>query len=252
MRRTLATAATVLLALPLAACGDGDDGRTTLTVFAAASLTSSFEELETVFEDAQPDVDVRLSFGGSSDLVAQIQEGAPADVFASADQPTMDRLVVDHANGPDPEEFATNTLIAVVAPGNPLDISSLEDLTAADVELVLCAPEVPCGRAARQVARQQQLTLTAVSEEQSVTDVLAKVREGEADAGLVYVTDAQQAGDAVEALALPGLDGVVNHYPIVAVDTAAQMRLAREFVDLVVGPEGQRVLAAHGFGPPAP
>lgn len=250
MRKTLATAAALLLTVPLAACGDSDD-RTVLTVFAAASLTSTFEELEASFEETHPDVDVRLSFGGSSDLVAQIEEGASADVFASADQPTMDRLVASRATGPDPVEFATNTLVAVTAPGNPAGLRTVGNLADPDVDLVLCAPEVPCGRAAEEVATRQRVTFAPVSEEQSVTDVLAKVREGEADAGLVYVTDARAAGDAVEALALPGLDEVVNHYPVVVVDTTAQVSLARAFVGLVVGPTGQRLLAEAGFGPPA-
>lgn len=252
MRKSLALAASVLLAVPLAACGDdGGRDRTTLTVFAAASLTTTFEELVQTFEADHPDVDVRLSFGGSSDLVAQIEEGASADVFASADQPTMDRLIASHATGPDPVEFATNVLVAVTAPGNPLHLRTVEDLTDPDVDLVLCAPEVPCGRASQQVADQQQVTFEPVSEEQSVTDVLAKVQAGEADAGLVYVTDARAAGDDVESVAMPGLDRVVNHYPIVMMDDTDEVRLAREFIDLVVSTTGQRILAGAGFGPPS-
>lgn len=252
MNKPLASAAGVVLALALAACGDDGDDTTTLTVFAAASLTATFEELEEAFEADHPDVDVQLSFGGSADLVAQIEEGASADVFASADRPTMDRLIASPATGPDPVEFATNVLVAVTAPGNPLRLRTVEDLTGPDVDLVLCAPEVPCGRAAQEVADQQQVAFEPVSEEQSVTDVLAKVQAGEADAGLVYVTDARAAGGDVESVAMPGLDRVVNHYPIVVVDDTDQVRLAREFVELVLSPVGQRILTEAGFGPPAP
>lgn len=250
MRRPAVLGIVTAIVLPLVGCGGGSD-RTELTVFAAASLTSTFEVFEQSFEESHPDADVRLSFGGSSDLVAQIEEGAAADVFASADQPTMDRLISSHATGPDPVEFATNTLVAVVAAGNPLRISTMADLARTDVDLVVCAPEVPCGRAARTAADGQGVALTPVSEEQSVTDVLAKVRAGEADVGLVYTSDVRAAGDDVEGLALPGLDRVVNHYPVVVVDDTDQFALASEFVDLVRSPAGQQVLAEAGFGPPA-
>ncbi|WP_436701697.1 molybdate ABC transporter substrate-binding protein [Nocardioides sp. BYT-33-1] len=257
-RRVLsATGAAVLLTLPLAACGDDgggstggeNDGTRTLTVFAAASLTMTFEELEQEFEDAHDGVDVKLSFGGSSDLVAQLIEGAQADVFASADTATMDTLVAADLAAGDPTEFATNTLMIAVPPGNPAGIATLADLTEKDVDLVLCQPEVPCGSAALKVAEAAGLTLAPVSEEQSVTDVLAKVESGEADAGLVYVTDVTAAGDAVEGVEFPEAAGVVNRYPIVAVDGAPHPDLAQAWIDLVLG-DGRAVLAAAGFGAP--
>ncbi|WGX95611.1 molybdate ABC transporter substrate-binding protein [Nocardioides sp. L-11A] len=260
-RRALsATSAAILLALPLAACGDdsdsgaadggGDGGTQTLTVFAAASLTKTFEELEKEFEDAHDGVDVKLSFGGSSDLVAQITEGAEADVFASADTANMDKLVAADLAAGDPSEFATNTLMIAVPPGNPAGITSLADLAEKDVNLVLCQPEVPCGSASLKVAEAAGLTLAPVSEEQSVTDVLAKVASGEADAGLVYVTDVSGAGDQVEGIEFPEADEVVNHYPIVAVEDSAHADLAQEWVDLVLG-DGQAILREAGFGAPA-
>ncbi len=253
MTRLPAAAAALLVALPLAACGDdgaGSGDRTTLTVFAAASLTTPFEELEKSFEADHPDVDVRLSFGGSSDLVAQLAEGAEADVFASADTRNMDTLVDAGLAAGDPAEFATNTLTIAVPPGNPAGVEDLSDLADEDLEVVVCAPEVPCGSAALEVARAAGITLAPDSEEQSVTDVLGKIAAGEGDAGLVYVTDVTAAGDGVEGIDFPEAADVVNHYPIVAVEGASQADLAQEWIALVLG-EGRAVLAEAGFGPPA-
>ncbi len=253
IRKTLTLATTALLALPLAACsddGDADADRTTLTVFAAASLTTTFEELEKTFEAEHPDVDVKLSFGGSSDLVAQLTEGAEADVLASADTKNMDKLVDAGLTDGEPVEFATNTLTIAVPPGNPAGVQDLADLGHDDLSVVLCAPEVPCGNAALEVAEAAGVTLAPDSEEQSVTDVLGKIESGEGDAGLVYVTDVTAAGDRVEGIAFPESADVVNHYPIAVVADTPRTELAREWVDLVLG-DGQAVLAAAGFGPPA-
>ncbi len=258
MKRTFALAgATALLVLPLAACGDdggdtdGNGGQgTTLTVFAAASLTKPFEQLEKTFEDAHPGVDVKLSFGGSSDLVAQITDGAAADVFASADTKNMDKLTSADLAAGTPAEFATNTLVIAVPPGNPGKVSGLADLAKDDLDVVVCAPEVPCGSAAEQVAEKAGVRLAPDSEEQSVTDVLGKIEAGEGDAGLVYVTDVEAAGDKVEGLEFPEAAEVVNHYPIVAVKDSAHADLAQQWIDLVLG-DGQAVLTAAGFGPPA-
>ncbi|NYI43903.1 molybdate transport system substrate-binding protein [Nocardioides aromaticivorans] len=257
MKKPLALAATVLLTLPLAGCGDdgaGDSGGgdgTTLTVFAAASLTAPFEELERTFEADHPGVDVKLSFGGSSDLVAQIIEGAEADVFASADTRNMDTLVDAGLAAGDPAELATNTLEIAVPPGNPGDVKGLADLADDDLNVVVCAPEVPCGNAAVEVAKAAGVTLAPDSEEQSVTDVLGKIESGEGDAGLVYVTDVTAAGDEVEGIEFPESADVVNHYPVVVVKDSAHADLAQQWVDLVLG-DGQAVLGAAGFGPPSP
>lgn len=253
MRRILLAGTVLLTALPLAACGDdGADtgGPRTLTVFAAASLTPTFEQLERDFEDTHPGVDVQLSFGGSSDLVAQITEGAEADVLASADTATMDALVDAGLAAGEPVEFATNTLTIAVPPGNPADIGGLADLARDDVDLVLCQPEVPCGRAARTVGADAGVELAPVSEEESVSGVLTKVASGEADAGLVYVTDVEAAGDAVEGISFPEAADAVNHYPIVAVDGSGADELAQAWIDLVLG-DGQATLREAGFGAPA-
>ncbi|MCX6398930.1 MAG: molybdate ABC transporter substrate-binding protein [Propionibacteriales bacterium] len=241
----------LLLVLPLTACGGTEDDSSTLTVFAAASLTKTFEQLEQQYEDEHPGVDVKLSFAGSSDLVAQIADGAEADVFASADDKNMDKLVDADLAAGDPSEFATNTLIIAVPPGNPAGVKTLADLTRADLQLVVCAPEVPCGSAAATVAEGAGLEFAPVSEEQSVTDVLAKVEAGEADAGLVYVTDVKGAGDKVEGIAFPEAATVLNHYPVVAVEGTDDADLAQAWIDLLLSTEGQQVFTDAGFGPPA-
>ncbi|WP_395656823.1 molybdate ABC transporter substrate-binding protein [Nocardioides sp.] len=251
MKKPLVLSALLALALPLAACGGASDdaGSTdTVTVYAASSLTAAFGEIAQDFEADHDGVEVKLSFGGSSDLVTQIQNGAPADVFASADTATMDELVADDLTAADPQDFATNTLEIAVPPGNPAGISSFADLAKPGVQLVVCAPEVPCGAAAQQVADDAGVTLEPVSEEQSVTDVLGKVTSGEADAGLVYVTDVQAAGDDVEGITFPESAGVVNTYPIAPVKGAGD--LAQQFVEFVLGDTGQQVLADAGFGKP--
>jgi molybdate transport system substrate-binding protein len=220
-----------------------------LTVYAAASLTTTFELIGEEFEAEHRGVHVELAFGGSSDLVAQIQEGAPADVFASADAATMARL--GDLRGREPQDFATNALQIAVAPGNPLAIAGLEDLVGDDVTLVTCAPEVPCGAAARKAADAAGIELAPVSEEQSVTDVLGKVASGEADAGLVYVTDVLGSHGGVEGVDFPEATVAVNTYSITTVQGTDSGDLAAEFVELVVGEKGQAVLEEAGFAPPA-
>ena len=257
MKRWCTTIAALLLVTATAACSDdpdaadpGGDGGTTLTVFAAASLTSSFEQLGESFEKSHEGVQVDFNFAGSSDLVAQVQSGAPADVFASADEANMEKLTADDLQGSDPELFATNTLAIATPSDNPADVQSLEDLADPDINLVICAPEVPCGAASQSVAEAAGITLEPDSEEQSVTDVLGKVTSGEADAGLVYVTDVITAGDAVQGIELPESASVVNSYPIATVADSENADLAQEYVDLVLSDEGQQVLADAGFGQP--
>jgi molybdate transport system substrate-binding protein len=231
------------------ATGAGGDAEATLTVFAASSLTSAFEDLAEDFEADHDGVTVELSLAGSSDLAAQIQQGAPADVFASADQANMQKLVAENLHGSAPVDFATNTLEIAVPPDNPAGVESFDDL-AGDLDLVVCAPVVPCGAATEQVADLAGVELRPVSEEQSVTDVLNKVVSGEADAGLVYVTDVATAGDAVEGIPFPEAGSAVNTYPIATVRDSEHADLAREFVDLVTSDHGRQVLTDLGFGTP--
>ncbi|MEV0953330.1 molybdate ABC transporter substrate-binding protein [Promicromonospora sp. NPDC050249] len=252
-----ALAVGILAGVTLAACsgpsrpddGDAPSDRT-LTVYAAASLTSAFEQIAADFEAAHDGVSVELSFAGSSDLVAQLQQGAPADVFASADTANMDKLAAAGLLAGTPADFATNTLMIAVPPGNPAGVASLADLAAEDLNLVVCAPEVPCGAATERVEQAGGVSFSPVSEEQSVTDVLNKVITGEADAGLVYVTDVRAAGDQVEGIEFPGSSDVVNVYPVSALQGSAQPELAQEFVEAVLSPDGQQVLSDAGFAAP--
>jgi molybdate transport system substrate-binding protein len=162
----------------------------------------------------------------------------------------MDKLVADDLTGADPQDFATNVLEIAVPPGNPAGIKTFQDLAKPGLNLVVCAPEVPCGAAAQQVAEKAGVTLKPVSEEQSVTDVLAKVTSGEADAGLVYVTDVKGAGSDVQGIPFPESAQVVNVYPIAPVKGTDQSDLAQEFVDMVLGDTGQQILKDAGFGQP--
>ena len=252
MKKKVLLPAALALVLPLAGCGGDSDGgsTTTLTVYAASSLTATFEQIAKEFEAEHHGVDVKLSFGGSSDLVAQIQNGAPADVFASADTANMDKLVNAGLAGGDPQDFATNVLEIATPPGNPAHVQGFQDLAEPDVKVVVCAPEVPCGAATQQVAAKAEVTLHPVSQEQSVTDVLGKVTSGEADAGVVYVTDVRAAGDQVDGIEFPESGEVVNTYPVAPVEGTDEADLAREFIELVVGDTGQQILRDAGFGSP--
>lgn len=251
-----AAAAVAATALVLSACGasSGSGGSTTLTVFAAASLTDTFEDLADRFSEVHDGVDVQLSFAGSSDLVTQIREGAPADVIATADERTMRSLVDGGQVAAEPQNFVSNTLVIAVPAGNPQDINSLESLADPLLDVVVCAPQVPCGSAAQTVEQSAGITITPVSEEPAVTDVLGKVANGQADAGLVYRTDASGA-DEVDAVEFPESDDAVNLYPIAPVADAGNAdaenaEAAQQFVDFVLSDEGRAVFDAAGFGAP--
>ncbi|MBB3050326.1 molybdate transport system substrate-binding protein [Prauserella isguenensis] len=244
-RRAGAVVLAAAVAVGTVACGS--EGRT-LNVFAAASLTEPFGLLEKAFEQRHPDVDVRLNLAGSSTLGSQIAEGAPADVFASADEQTMADVAADMDGEPEP--FATNRLTIAVPPGNPAGIQNFEDLERGGATVVVCQPQVPCGAAARQVAKLAGTSLSPASEEQDVKDVLNKVVTREADAGLVYRTDVQAAARKVEEVRIPQASRAENRYPIAVSARAAEPELAAEFRDLVLGDEGRRVLGEAGFGTP--
>ena len=219
----------------------------TLSVYAAASLTVVMERIAEQFEIAHPDVDVRVTYGGSADLAAQIAEGAPADVFASANTTQMD--AVADLVAAEPRLFAKNQLIIAVPSGNPAGVTALADLESPAVVSVICAPQVPCGAATAELAALDGLRLAPASEEQSVSDVLAKVASGQADAGVVYATDVARA-DGVESVAIQGTERVLTRYPIAQLDDAAEPALAADFVDYVTGPEARAMLTESGFGVP--
>lgn len=226
------------------------DGRGELTVMAAASLKATFTRLGTIFESEHPGTSVRLSFGGSSDLVAQLQQGAPGDVLATADTATMARAADDGLLLGRARPFATNSMTMAVPPGNPARIATFADLAEPGVDVVVCAAQVPCGAATRRVEENSGVALSPVSEESSVTDVLGKVASGEADAGVVYVTDVKGSGGTVESVAIAADVNATNTYPIAALAAGTEQVLAGQFRDFVLAEKGQEVLSDAGFGEP--
>jgi len=234
--------------LLVVACGRATDPSAhSATVFAAASLTDAFTELGDAFLVEQPGADLTFSFASSADLARQVVEGAPVDVFASADLTNMAKVVDAGSASSDPRSFATNRAEIVVAPGNPLDITGVDDLTRDDLVVVVCAPEVPCGTYASEVFDNAGVEFTPASYEANVKAVVTKVTLGEADAGIVYATDVLAAGNAVSGVEIPSDVNVVAEYPIVAV---SDNDIAQAFIDFVTGAAGQRILAANGFGAP--
>ena len=246
----------VALALPLVAlagCG-GDDGAADesaifgkVIVLAASSLTESFTALGKAFEELHPGTTVTFSFAASSELATQIEQGAPADVFASASPTTM-ALVSDAAGTADePVIFVRNTLEIAVPTGNPAGVTGLADYAKKDLVIALCAPEVPCGAAADRVFAAAKLTPKPDTLEADVKATLSKVTLGEVDAALVYKTDVLAAGDKVEGIDFPEAAGAVNDYPIAVLADAPNPKAAQAFVDLVQSAAGGKVLAEAGF-----
>ncbi|WP_433531114.1 molybdate ABC transporter substrate-binding protein [Micromonospora sp. CA-263727] len=232
------------------ASGDGISGE--LTVFAAASLTESFTRLGQDFEAAHQGVKVTFNFAGSSALATQINQGAPADVFASAAPANM-KTVTDAGNGDgEPTIFVRNQLVIAVPKGNPNGVTGLTDLTKPGAKVALCAEQVPCGAAARKALDTAGVALTPVTLEQDVKAALAKVRLGEVDAALVYRTDAQAVDAAadVDGIEFPESAGAINDYPIIVLKDAANKPAARAFVEYVRSDTGRSVLTAAGFQAP--
>jgi molybdate transport system substrate-binding protein len=249
-----------VLGLALIGCGDVDDGGgaaagtggdgKTLTVFAAASLTESFTTLGKTFESSHRGVKVRFNFGGSSTLAQQITQGAPADVFAAASTATMKPVTDKGAASGQPRVFARNRLVIAVPKDEAGKAKGLADLADRDLKVVMCAEQVPCGAAARKALDAAGVKVTPVSQEQDVKAVLTKVRMGEADAGLVYRSDARAAAAQVTAVEFPESAKAINDYPIVALAEAPQPGLAREFVALVLSAQGRVALTQAGFEVP--
>jgi molybdate transport system substrate-binding protein len=257
IRRAAALTATAALLAPLPACGgggaggggDGDgDGDRTITVLAAASLTETFTELAERFEEDHPGVTVKLAFDSSATLAQQAVDGAPADVLATADVATMDTARDVLAD--EPRIFATNTMVLVTPPDNPAGIARFADLDTGDVTFVVCVETTPCGKVAAALLEDNTVAAEPASLEVDVKSVLAKVTSDEADAGLVYATDAVAAGDTVRSLDVPHAEDEVTAYPIAPLDQARDADAARQFVELVRSDTGRRVLADAGFGAP--
>ena len=259
--------AVALLGFLGASCGSDDDAGSTatvtapapatatataavsgdVTVFAAASLTDAFTEIGDAFMVAYPAAAVRFNFAASSELVTQIGQGAPADVFASADASNMTKLTDAGNNATEPVVFATNLGEIIVGAGNPEGITGVADLANDELIVVLCAPEVPCGRYAAQIFENAGVAVTPKSLEENVRAVVTKVALGEADAGIVYTTDVTAAGAEAEGVEIPADINVVAEYPIAGTKEAPNAEGAQAFIDFVTGEQGQEILASYGF-----
>ncbi|MEU8540442.1 molybdate ABC transporter substrate-binding protein [Streptomyces sp. NPDC048717] len=261
-RRALIAAVTAGLLLPLAACsgsdgsgkaaGDGggsagENQSTKLTVLAAASLTDVFKTAGAAYEKAHPGTRITFSFAGSQELVAQVTQGSPADVLVTADTTSMEKAGADAGT---PTVIAKNRLVIATAPGNPHHVAALKDLADPDLKVVLAAPEVPAGKYSRKILDAQKITVKPVSLEPSVRAALSKVELGEADAGLVYKSDALSAGDKVGSVAIPDAQNAVATYPAAALKDSHNAEAATAFVTWLSTPEAQKILRDAGFQQP--
>lgn len=220
-----------------------------LSIAAAASLEPAFRELTARFTDAHPGVTIdNVSYDGSSTLAEQILGGAPFDVFASADERNMMKVVDQGLTVGDPVAFATSSLEIAVAPGNPLGITTLADLARGNVIVVMCAPEVPCGAASHALLDHDGVALAPASEEQNVTAVLTKVASGEADAGLVYRSDVLRSDGGVVGIEIPGAADAAGSYMVASLRDARSTAAARAFVEFLGTDEAVAVLTSLGFG----
>lgn len=250
MSKRALLALALVLVLAVAACSPGEETvEGDVLVSAAASLTDAFGEIEAVFEEANPDVDIVLNLGPSSGLREQILEGAPADVFASANTSNMDQ-VVEAGEAEDPEIFVENLLQIAVPAGNPGGVTGLEDFARDELLIGLCAEEVPCGDFARQALTNAGVTPIIDTNEPDVRALLTKIEAGELDAGITYVTDVASTGGTVDGVDIPEDDNVVAEYPIAVLTNAPNPDAAAAFVAFVLSDEGQAILNGYGFASP--
>jgi len=258
--RRFTVIAAALAAVAAAGCsssgsGSSSSGATaspaggTITVFAAASLTESFTTLGKQFEAAHPGDTVKFSFGPSSGLAEQITSGAPADVFASASPANMDQ-VVSAGDASSPQNFAKNVMEVATPPNNPGSVSSVNDLAKKSVKVALCQPQVPCGVVAAEVFKNAGITVKPVTLQPDVKSVLTQVETGNVDAGMVYVTDVKAAGSKVTGVTIPASDNASTLYPIATISGSKHTSEAQAFMNYVLSPAGQQVLAAAGFQKP--
>ncbi|MFI9358306.1 molybdate ABC transporter substrate-binding protein [Streptomyces lydicus] len=258
-RRAAAALVTAALLVPLAACGNGDSkkeggagksagsAKTELTVLAASSLTDVFKKAGAVYEKEHQGTKVNFSFAGSQELAAQVKQGAPADALVTADTKTMDGLKADAGT---PTVIARNRLVIATGEGNPKKITGLKDLADSKLKVVLAASEVPVGRYGKQVLDAQKIKVKPVSQEPNVRAVLSKVELGEADAGLVYRTDAATAPKKVDAVDIPDAQNAVASYPAATLKTSKNAAAAAAFVKWLSTPEAQKILQGAGFQKP--
>ncbi len=235
----------------VASCGGASDGGVKgsggIVVFAASSLTEAFTDVATAFNVVNPDVKVTFNFAGSGDLVTQISQGAPADVFVSADDTNMKKLADAGEVAGDPVAIARNTFEIIVEKGNPRGIAAVADLANPELVVVLCAETVPCGNGAAKILKNSNVTVTPKSLEDKVKGVVAKVTTGEADAGIVFVTDVKAAGDKASGVEIPTDVNAVTNYAMAITKQAANAARAQTFIDFVSGSQGQAILAKYGF-----
>lgn len=248
--RTLSSFLVPFVIAFLAACGKSKPDTNKTMVFAAASLTASFQGVAKHFEATHPGAKIDLHFAGTPQLVVQVREGAPVDVFASADETNMQRVVETGKTLAEPVVFAHNRLAIVTGKGNPKGIHSLADLARDDVRVVLCGPEVPAGRYARQALAKAGVALKSLSDEPSVNAVVSKVHLAEVDAGVVYVTDAMSAMGQVGAVQIPDEHNCIGSYPIALLGAGANRAGGKAFVDFVKSAGGQAILQRYGFSSP--
>lgn len=261
MRRPVLTALAALAAAAtlLSGCGSGSSGGAktapsagpsgSITVFAAASLTESFTTLGKQFEASHPGTKITFSFGASSTLAAQISQGAPADVFASASPKNMDQVVAAKAAS-NPAVFARNVPQIAVPAGNPARITSVADLAAPGVKVAVCASTVPIGALSEQIFAKAGVTVKPATIEADIKAVVTKVKLGEVDAGIVFVTDVRAAGAKVKGISIPANLNGTTTYPIAPLAAARNTALAQAFVDYVLSGDGAAVLTAAGFEKP--
>jgi len=254
----LAVALATTVGLVLSACSSSSNSSSasgkpsgTLLVFAATSLTDAFNKIGTQFEKAHPGLTVKFNYNGSSSLATSIQQGAPADVFASASPQNMKTVTHASLASGTPQIFTRNTAEIMVEKGNPRKINAVKNLASPKVKVVVCAPDVPCGVLAKDVFKNAGVKVKPVSEETSVGGVVTKVTLGEADAGIVYVTDVKENQSKATGVAIPAKQNEITKYPIVRLKGAPNSSAAKAFVSYVLGPDGQKVLASFGFMPPA-
>jgi len=248
MRQFRLTVIACVLGMVIACSGSSVEGE--LLVSAAASLTDAFAEMESAFEDANPDVDVLRNFGSSSALREQILEGAPADVFASANTSNMDQVAEAGELAGAAEIFVTNSLQIAVPTGNPAEVTGLEDFAREDLLIGLCAEDVPCGDFGRQALENAGVIPSIDTNEPDVRALLTKVEAGELDAGITYVTDVLSASGTVEGVDIPAEVNVVAEYPIATLIGAPNPDAAVAWVEFVLSEEGQAILTSYGFTSP--
>lgn len=239
-----------MLALVAAACSESSAATRRLTVFAAASLEPAFDALATEFEERHPAVEVALHCAGTPRLVLQLREGAAADVFASADEVSMQRIEELGLLGSTAQVFARNHLTIVTRPGNPKGIRELADLARDDLRVLLCGPEVPAGRYARSALTGAGVNTRSVSDEPNVNAVLGKLRLGEVDAGIVYATDAVHAAPDIDAVAIAPAHDVSCTYPIAVLRAGGSSEFGEAFVAFIGSADGQAILRDFGFAAP--